>query len=531
MDFEQTGLSTKLFLEIVRRRAPLILLCVILGAGLAYGYSKHKTKKYVASAALAFNSNSLDQQIAGLSTSGSSASNSLLTQQNSNLELVRLGGPAARTARLVGHGLTADEVGASISVATQTESGIITVSATSSSPRLAAAIANTYTRQFVKEQSASTRRFFKSALGLVEKQLAELSPAQRFGTDGLDLQERAHTLDLLAELGYNNVQVAQEALVPTSPSSPKTSRNTILGAIAGLALGFLIAFLLERIDPRIRSAEDLEAIYRLPVLGRIPKSAALTSSRGRVRSKGSALPPAEAEAFSLICAHLRFFKVGGEMRTLLITSAEAGDGKTTIARHLAEASARLGSRVLLLEIDLRHPTVARQFDLAAGPGLADVLIGDVGVSEATQSVDLQAYYGEGAAGRSLDVLAAGPVLPPNPGELLASTAMDYLLERVKPGYDLVVIDTPPLTLVSDALPLLVKVDGVVAVGRVRHSRRDTAERLQEVLAGSGAPLLGIVVNGSRAANPSYFADGKSRGAVQSVAEPAPSGGLLSTTKL
>ena len=118
--------------------------------------------------------------------------------------------------------------------------------------------------------------------------------------------------------------------------------------------------MLERFDRRIRRPEDLERIYRLPLLGTVPKSTAFSRSTSDENGKRAALPPTEAEAFSLIRAHLRFFNIDRELHTVAIASAALGDGKTTIARHLAEATARLGSRVLLLEADLRHPTLAQR---------------------------------------------------------------------------------------------------------------------------------------------------------------------------
>lgn len=504
MDSEQTSLSAAQMLGILRRRALWIGLCLVLVVGAAYGYSKHKTKMYTATAALSFNTSSLDQQIAGLSASSSSSNP--LVQQDSNLELVKVGNVPAKIASLLGHGLTEEKVSASLSISGKGESSIVDVSSTSTSPALAAAIANTYVNQFVKEQQRTNRQFFKSALRLVNKQLAGLSPAQRFGTDGLDLQDRAHTLGLLAELDYNNVEVAGEAAVPTSPSSPKTKRNTELAAVLGLLLGLGVAFLIERLDRRIREPEELEAIYGLPMLGVVPRSAALARS-APPGGEDAALPPAEPEAFSLIRAHLRFFNVDRDLRTVLIASAAPGDGKTTIARYLAEAAVRSGSRVLLLEVDLRQPTLAQQLEIQSGPGLADVLIGAVPMDQATQSVDLRAPSGRGASGHTLDVLAAGAVLPPNPGELLESRAMDGVLERAKSAYDLVVIDTPPLTAVSDAFPLLTKVDGVVIVGRIGHSRRDAAEQLHQVLASSGAPLLGVIANEAKSGGPIPYPGG------------------------
>jgi Mrp family chromosome partitioning ATPase len=117
------------------------------------------------------------------------------------------------------------------------------------------------------------------------------------------------------------------------------------------------------------------------------------------------------------------------------------------------------------------------------------------LNEAIKSIALTQPAGKGSQGRTLDVLVAGAALPPNPGELIESHAMESLLEQVKSTYDLVVIDTPPLTAVSDAFPLLRKVDGVIIVGRVGRNRRDVAERLHETLTGAGAPLLGVVANG------------------------------------
>jgi polysaccharide biosynthesis transport protein len=307
-------------------------------------------------------------------------------------------------------------------------------------------------------------------------------------------------------------------LQPTSPSSPKTSRNTLIGGVLGLLVGLGLAFALERLDRRIKGPEDLETIYRLPMLGVVPESKRLAGSVGR-KGEQTVLSPGDAEAFNLIRAHLRFFNIDRDLRTILIASPASGDGKTTIARHLAEAAARMDSRVLLLEVDLRHPTLAQQLALQGGPGLADVLIGTVPMDEATESVDVQAPPGEGAAGRTLDVLAAGAFLPPNPAALLESRAMNIVLERARSSYDLVVVDTPPLTAVSDAFPLLIKVDGVVIVGRVGRSRRDAAERLQRILATSHAPLLGIIANGSKPDGPGSYAS-SSRDADKSSPPPS-----------
>jgi capsular exopolysaccharide synthesis family protein len=528
MDAERPSVGFGQVLGIVRRRAPWILLCVVIAAGAAYGYAKHKTKKYTATAAVVFNSNSLSQQIAGLSSGNNGSTSGLLAQQASNVELVGLGNMADKTASVIGHGLTGEDVVESLSIGGRGESDVVDVSATSTSPALAATIANTYVSEFVKEQEGANRRFFQTALGLVKRQLSELSPAERLGSDAIDLQDRAQILKFLAKLGYSTVQVGGEATVPSSPSSPKVSKDTALGALLGLLLGFCVTVLLERLGRPIREAEELESIYRLPLLGAIPKSSALARSGRRGADKRS-LPVVEAEAFSLVWAHVRFFNLDRDLRSVVIASPAPGDGKTTVARHLAEAAARLGSRVLLIEADLRQPTLAQQLNIQSGDGLVGVLIGGASMHQATQSIAVELSADEGAKGGALDVLVAGDVLPPNPGGLIGSDAMGNVLNEARAAYDFVVIDTPPLTAVSDAFPLLRKTDGVVIVGWVGRSRRDAAEQLHQVLAGSGAPLLGVVANGSKSGSPSpYPAAGKM--AAATVSDAPPSDEFVPTTK-
>jgi Mrp family chromosome partitioning ATPase/capsular polysaccharide biosynthesis protein len=485
------------------RGAAWVLLCTALVAAAAFGFSKLQTKKYTAAASLVFNDNRLGRQLAGLPLATTSGAQG---QQASDLKLVRSAGAAAETARALDHGLTAAKVRAALRISAPGAWNVVKASATTSSRALAAAIANTYTAQFVEEQRRLSHGSYAAAVKRAHKQLSALSRTRRFASAGLALRVRAQALRTLSRLGADNVQIAHAAAVPTSPSSPRVARNTILGAVIGLLLGLGSAFWHVRRQRRIRNPEQLRQIYGVPLLGVIPESAALARLAASRRADGSeqssaTLPRREEEAFELIRGHLRYFKIDRELRTLLVVSACRRDGSTTIARHLAATAARTGSVVLLVEADLLHPALAAQLRLQAEPGLSAALIGELSLWSATQLVDVGFPRRDGqvantpSSERVLDVVAAGEPLPPNPVELMKSRAMAALLEEARSTYDLVVIDTPALAASADALSLVGQVDGVIVVGRM-GGRGGPAERARAILARSRAPLLGVVANGA-----------------------------------
>jgi capsular exopolysaccharide synthesis family protein len=482
-------------LGILRRRFLLIAFCVVLVAGSAYAASKSRTKHYTATASLVFDNNQLNQQVAGLSVANSSTQQS---QESTNVKLVELGETARRTAKLLGGGVTEQQVRGNLSVGAQGESNIVDVSATATSPTLAAEIANTYVRQFVAGQQSANHSYFSSALALVNKQLAALSPGQRIGPQGLALQDRAQSLGILAELQSGNVQVAQAATIPTSPSSPKVAWNTVLAAFLGLLLGLGLAFLLERLDRHIKEPEDLERIFKLPLLGVVPESSAYQLHASGGGPDAGLLPSGEAEAFRMLRARLRYFNVDRDLRVILVTSASAGDGKSMVVQNLAETAASTGSRVLVIESDLRRPTLGSRLGLRPAPGLAEVLISTSTIERAIQTTAVVSPNGGSAAsGSAVSVLTAGAP-PPNPTELIESQAMEHVLEWAGQNYDLVLLDTSPFSVVPDVIPLLRQSDGVVIVSRLGKSTRDGEARMREELARLGAPMLGVVANGFKA---------------------------------
>jgi capsular exopolysaccharide synthesis family protein len=480
--------------DLLRRRGLWILPCFVLAAGAAYAYSKHQTIKYTATASLIFKSDQLTQQLAGLPTNITSAQ----AEQNGDAKLVQLGNTAATTAARLGQGLTDQKVSESLSVAQQGEtdvigeSSVVDVSASVTSPALAAEIANTYAEQFVEGQQKANDLYFTAALATVNKQLAALSPKQRLAPSGVVLEERAQELKLLAALQYGSVQLSRRATTPTSPSSPKTLRNVLIGGVMGLLIGLGLVLLLEHLDPRVRDSEELERLYHTPLLGAVPESASL--SQFKRDALALALPATEAEAFNMLLARLRSFHPHRDLRTILVTSAAPGEGTTTISLYLAIAAARSGSRTLLLDLDLRRRILASRLGIPVGPGLTDVLTDVASVEDVTRSIDLTASTRNGIVGPTLHVLAAGTEKSSSPVELIKTSTMERLLETTRSTYDLVIVDTPSPMAVSDVFPVLRLADGVVIVSRIGHDRKDMAERLREVLDRSGSPLLGVVAN-------------------------------------
>lgn len=475
-------------LRILRQRAPLIIMCAVLAAGAAFALSQAQTKQYTATAQILFRNAQLDQQAAGLQVVNQSNPQ---PQADTNLKLASLPKVAAETATALGHALTQKEVANAIAVAQETDTDLATVSATWTSPSFAAKLANTYAQRVIADRQRADATYYSGALEAVNLQFSSLTPAQQRGVEGADLKDRANSLQILSQLQSGEVQLEQAASAPTAPSSPKVMRNTVLGAILGLLVGLAAGFLLQRLDRRLREPSDLEDVYEVPLLGVVPESPALRQSQVW-GDHASELPANEAEIFGLLRAHIRYFNVDRDLRTVVIVSAAPGDGKSTVARGLAIATATIGSRVLFLEADLRRPMAAKYFGIERAPGVAEVLVGQESVESAAQRVEFATRNGTTIG---LDVLVAGGVLPPNPPQVMESQAMTALVEEARDRYDLVVIDTPPLVLLPDAFPLLRRADGVLIVSRLGENRRDVAARLRETLVSAEAPIVGVIANG------------------------------------
>jgi succinoglycan biosynthesis transport protein ExoP len=484
------GSDVETVLGTLRNHKLLIVFCMILTAAAAVALSVRQKKEYSASASLLFRDPQFAEQLFG-STGGVPTDPTRAAA--TNVTLVGLETVADRTAKALGHGITGPEVKSEVSVAAQGQSDVVTVTANDRKPRRAQRIANGFARQFIDFRAHADRSKILQAQRLANHEFAQLSPTDQTGPRGASLSRASDQLGVLASLQTGNAELVQPADLPTSPSSPQTARNGIVGAVLGLLLGIALAFTFERLNRRLREPEELSEAYGLPLLGTIHESRALRKGLGDGK-----LPAGDQEAFRTLRGALRYFNVDHDVRSVMVTSANRGEGKSTVAWYLSCAAAA-NAQAVLVETDLRRPTLASRHGLSPAPGLSEVLTGQLELADAIQGVPIvgglpAATNGTGnTPQRWLSVLVAGAV-PPNPTELIDSQAMADLLERLSDAYDFVVLDTPPASLVSDAFPLVSLVSGVLVVSRLRDATDESARAIRERLDRLSAPLLGVVAN-------------------------------------
>ena len=271
----------------------------------------------------------------------------------------------------------------------------------------------------------------------------------------------------------------QEASVPTAPVSPKIPLNIALGALIGLALGVGVAVLRETLETRIRNEHDVELVTDVPVLGGI-----VFDPRARDRPLIVQVDPKSprAESFRTLRTNLQFLDADRTDRCFVITSSIESEGKSTTAANLAIALADTGSRVLLVDADLRRPKVADYMGLEGAVGLSDALIGRVELKDVVQPWGKAGLY----------VLPAGSV-PPNPSELLGSARMESMLAEFNRAFDVVIFDSPPLLPVTDAAILAKKVGGAIIIVAAGRTHKNQLKGAVTALNNVGAPISGLVL--------------------------------------
>lgn len=339
-------------------------------------------------------------------------------------------------------GVTAEQLAKRISADLQPNTVIIKVTATDQDPHTAAAIANAVTA------SLATQAKTFSAAG---------------GKPSIVMHSVADATD------------------PSRPSSPNWPFVLASGTGIGLLLGLIYAFARQLLDTRIGSDEQLKSVAGLE---RTPYLGSLSHRRGRNRSANVLLTDPHglaAEEYRRIVTNIEFAGIDSRIRSVTVTSALSGDGKTTTALNLAVAAAERAQRVLLLDADLRRPSIAEYLGIDGGVGLTNVLLGSATPAQAIQRVG------------AVDVLPSG-TLPPNVTQLVTSEAMGRLFGELLMRYDFVVVDAPPLLPVVDALTFSNLTDGALLVARQRTTRRKQLAAAAQSLQQVGANIIGVVLN-------------------------------------
>jgi capsular exopolysaccharide synthesis family protein len=293
------------------------------------------------------------------------------------------------------------------------------------------------------------------------------------------LLQRQNELQIVSNSGGNNVRLMDRAVVPGAPFTPDVRRNYMLGTLAGLLLAFGLVLAIDYLDDTVKTPEDITRRLKLPFLGLVP---AVKGNNHPLLSQE--VPHEFGEAFRALRTSLVFSSGTEGTRVIALTSAQPLEGKTTTACNMAIALAYGGSRVLLIDADMRRPSVSRTLGIENDIGLSHLLTGQATARQAIRRTSVQ----------NLWVMTAG-MTPPNPSELLASDRMKTLVSNVQTGpFDWVLIDTPPVLAVTDAVIIAPWVSGVVFVIGSEMTQRRLAERAVETLLTSRPHILGAVLN-------------------------------------
>jgi polysaccharide biosynthesis transport protein len=372
---------------------------------------------------------------------------------------------------------------------------VISIHAESGSADQAATIANAYADAYVAVRLQQTEEAALAGTAEIQKRISELqaqidaAASQPATRDPLVQQQSAlrqqlDRLQVLRAVGAGSAKVVTSAATPTSPVSPRPGRAGLVAGLVALALGILVALLLERMDDSLRTKDQLQRAAGVPVIASIPTAASATTGRPAVVSLSTPRSPA-AEAYRTLRTALQFLPLEG-VTTIQVTSPTSGDGKTTTLANLGVAMARAGQQVALVCCDLRRPKLHEYFGMTNDIGFTSVLLGKVPLSAALQQVPDQ---------DRLYVLASGP-LPPNPSELLSSRRAREVMTSLRAEAEVVLIDSPPVLPVSDAMIIAGLVDVTLVVCAADRTSTGDVTRAVEQLRQVDAPLVGAIFNGA-----------------------------------
>jgi capsular exopolysaccharide synthesis family protein len=471
------------YLHILRAGRWWVVAVSLLGLGVSLALSLTAAKQYSATAQL------LVQSVGSVNlATGANTTEPTSADVETELQLVTSAQVQNQVRAKLGSapGISAAEVG---------ETNVIAVTAVSSDPARAATIANTYARAFVRWSTATAisnlataEAQLTSQINALGKEIGRLSSsssqAAALSNQEAVLKGQLAQLQVAGATASSGLELVTPATAPASPSSPKPVQNALLGLLAGLALGVGAAFLRHSLDDTLTSGEAVERVTGAPVLATVPTVPSWRKKSNHAVIAVSAPTSQPAEAYRSLRTSLQFARQDRPLRTLLVTSPSAGDGKTATVVNLGAVFAQTGARAVLVSCDLRRPGFGQFFALGTRAELSSVLTGDSPLDAAVTPVS-------GAEGLwTLDTRS----IVANPTELLGSRRMRAVIAELAERFDVVLIDSPPVLPVADALILSGYADGVLLVAAAGHTRRAELRRAAEKLAQANAPLVGTVLN-------------------------------------
>jgi len=308
---------------------------------------------------------------------------------------------------------------------------------------------------------------------------------------------RSHETDISGRTEKSNVEIVDRADVPDRPFRPRTKLNTVLAIVAGLFVGCGGAFFVEYLNDTLEDPKDIELFLGKPFLGAVP---VISGKATNVQERGQIahLSPESgiSEDYKKVLAGIQYSPRSNSLKTVLVTSAGPSEGKTTTLTNLGISAARNGKKVLLVDCDLRKPAIHTILGLKKDPGLTDYLIGKASLDEIVQETDIE----------NLSAVARG-VSSPNPSGLVSSDPMKELVKLVRDKFDMVLLDSPPCTVVADPLILANLVDAVINVTKSGKFSRKTVARGLDLLDDVNANVLGVVLNEMNERDRSYYYHG------------------------
>jgi len=474
------------YLTALREHWLLILTIVVVSVGGAAISSMTAAKKYKAEATMlvspvgegdaTFTGIAVIKESGGLTSGVLTAARLIRTPQVAEGVKTRYGFRMSRSALL-----------GSIEVKPVSQSSIIALVATARSPETAAAIANDFATELIRQRSTRFEVAIEGQIDRLRARLATLTAAQRLTPSAVDLQSRLSELITLSGGGDPTLDLASPAVPPTHASWPRPKLSIAVALLVALLLGTGAALALEVFNPRINREDELLLGHRLPILARVPRVRNTAASHYLTR-RGK-LPAHVWEAYRTLRASLTGAGPKGQFpRRILVTSAIPGEAKTMTSVNLAITLALTGMRVILIDADLRRPMIATVFGAAArSNGFGLLLLGDA-------PPEMALLQAPGAP--NLQLLLSNPEHA-HLVDLLQRNRLETVLDQLQDYADVIVIDSPPLTEVADALPLADVADTILVTVRLGRSRRDKLVELRRALAQRGVSPAGFVVTSRR----------------------------------